>query len=684
MPRFFSISTGVVNTIPLDLDYNVSLILQCIREAVSQKANLLLLPELCISGYGCEDLFYSKSFLDLMPQYVSKIQESIPQDLVVAVGFPLYYEGQIYNGCALLTHEEILGITCKQHLARNGIHYEHRWFSPWPANEIRYLTNWLPQQKKDIPIGDLFYQIDDLRIGFEICEDSWVAHRPGIELYARNVDLILNPSASHFSIGKQEIRRNFVKDGSRAYCCVYAYTNLLGNEAGRAIYDGDTMIASNGKIIMHSERLSFKECATYNAIVDLDENRNNRIISSETLLTHDLNKVCVENFHFAKNTFLDHRITTNKLDQEIEEEVICRAVALGLWDFMRKTTTSGFALSLSGGADSALCASMIYFAQVQAIYTLGVEKYLEILNKSHLNPKSYDQHKYPTLQEYIQKEVMPLILITVYQGSKHSGEITFNAAKNLAECIGATHYSWSISDLVSGYEKIVNNILPEDQKLCWEHDDLTLQNIQARVRSPGIWMIANKFNKLLIATSNLSEASVGYCTMDGDTSGVLSPIGGISKSKILKINRYILDHGLTLQDTSELCQIPAISYIVNQQPTAELRPIEQTDENDLMPYPLLDEIRRLTQTLNLLPLDVMAYLLRGEFAQQFDFDQLRNYVIKYYRLYCRNQWKRERLAVSFHIEQDSADPKTFRRFPVLSSQLKAELKALAEADRSMF
>lgn len=323
---------------------------------------------------------------------------------------------------------------------------------------------------------------------------------------------------------------------------------------------------------------------------------------------------------------------------------------------------------------------MIYYAQVQAIYSLGHQNYLKVLSASRLNPAPYDEEKYKNYQEYIRREVMPLVLITLYQGSKHSGPVTFNAAQKLAECIGAKHYSWSISELVAGYEKLVNDILPEDQKLCWERDDLTLQNIQARVRSPGIWMLANKFNKLLVATSNLSEASVGYCTMDGDTSGVISPIGGISKSKILKINRFIMNEGLKLQDSADRCTIADISYVVNQQPTAELRPVEQTDENDLMPYPLLDEIRRLSQTLNLMPKDVLIHLTRGQFARTFSFEQLKAFVIKYYRLYCRNQWKRERLAVGFHIEQDSADPKTFRRFPVLSNQFEKQLEEIRNMD----
>lgn len=675
MPTFFSISTAVINTIPLDLEYNTNLICKCINEASEKKSNLLLFPELSITGYGCEDEFYVQSFINLVPLYVEKIIKTIPDNMVVAVGLPILYNGQLFNSSALLGKNKIYGFVCKQFLARTGIHYENRWFTPWPKNTVSEIKNWLPAISYNIPIGDLIFEIDGVKIGFEICEDSWVANRPGNHLCSRNVDIILNPSASHFAIGKQEIRRNFVKDGSRAFCCVYAYTNLLGNEAGRAIYDGDSIIASDGKIVLNAERLSFKESIVYNAIVDLSSNRNNRLISSENyiLSQNNIGNVVVSNIKFDLAN-LHFNGSKQILDLENEHEVACRAVALGMWDFMRKTSTSGFALSLSGGADSALCAAMVYYGQVQAAYSLGIEKYTEIINKCRLNIPKYDHLQ--SIKDYIKKYVMNEILVTLYQGSEHSGNVTYTAANELANSIGAKHFSWKISTIVKEFEKLVNEVLP-DSPLSWEKDDLALQNIQARTRSPGIWLIANKFNKLLIATSNLSEASVGYCTMDGDTSGVLSPIGGISKSRILKIIKYIMEQGLLLQDSNdEILQIPAMKYIVEQKPTAELRPIEQTDESDLMPYPLLDEIRRLTHTLNLWPKDVLTYLLDSDFGKTYSRDYLINSVKKFFRLWCRNQWKRERIAVSFHIELDSADPKTYRRFPVLSNQFIKQLEEL--------
>ncbi|MBQ8708480.1 MAG: NAD(+) synthase [Succinivibrionaceae bacterium] len=672
MTQFFTMSTGVINTTPLDIAGNRQLVMSSIRLAASAGSRLLLLPELCLTGYGCEDVFYVQSFLKEAMAALESVVREMPGGIAAAIGVPVLAGGQLYNGCALVSRGGIHGIALKQYLARTGIHYENRWFTPWKAGETCHLDDLFQDQRAPVPAGDICFDIGGVKIGFEICEDSWVAHRPGTGLYARGVDIILNPSASHFAIGKQAARRNFIQDGSRAFCCVYAYTNLLGNESGRAIYDGDSIIASCGQIIHQSSRLSFKTHQVHTVTVDLEANRNSRLLSSENICHPDQGLfVKVEGIRpsQAEEAVLS---SPAPLPEENPEQIACQAVALGMWDFMRKTRTGGFALSLSGGADSALCGMMAYYAMVLAAEHLGAAEFIASLKSCGISLVQSDSATLAA--DFVKREVMPKVLITLYQGSEHSGEVTRKAAEELAKGIGARHYEWKITSLVNEYQRLVNDLLPEGDKLSWEKDDATLQNIQARARSPGIWMLANRFNKLLVATSNLSEASVGYCTMDGDTSGVLSPIAGISKSRILKINRYIMEHGL--ETPCGLLKIPEVEGIVQQAPTAELRPVEQTDESDLMPYPLLDEIRRLTQTLNLWPKDVLTYLKNGPFGRDHDTAYLVNALKKYYRLYCRNQWKRERFAVGFHIEGDSADPKSFRRFPVLSSQMRQQLEEL--------
>jgi NAD+ synthase (glutamine-hydrolysing) len=176
-------------------------------------------------------------------------------------------------------------------------------------------------------------------------------------------------------------------------------------------------------------------------------------------------------------------------------------------------------------------------------------------------------------------------------------------------------------------------------------------------------MIANAEGKILLATSNRSEAAVGYATMDGDTSGGLSPLGGIDKAFLLE----------WLQEMEK--EIPELRYVNNQKPTAELKPEEydQTDESDLMPYEVLDLIEKRAIRDKLSPVEIFEWF---QYNTEHEAVKLVEWIERFFRLWCRNQWKRERYAPSFHLDDENLDPKTWCRFPILSSGFEEELEAL--------
>lgn len=233
---------------------------------------------------------------------------------------------------------------------------------------------------------------------------------------------------------------------------------------------------------------------------------------------------------------------------------------------------------------------------------------------------------------------------------------------------------------MQGYVDRVSGAL--GRALNWEHDDLALQNIQARARAPGVWMIANVLNALLLVTSNRSEAAVGYCTMDEDTSGSICPIGGIDKHFLRGwldwMSRY-RSNALQSPVTPTVPPVSELSYILNQAPTAELRPQAegQTDEKDLMPYLVLDTIERCAIRDKKSPREVYI-TLRAHYTEQFSREELLSWVTKFFRLWARNQWKRERLALSFHVDDEDLDPRAWCRFPVLNSGFEIELTDLKE------
>jgi NAD+ synthase (glutamine-hydrolysing) len=237
--------------------------------------------------------------------------------------------------------------------------------------------------------------------------------------------------------------------------------------------------------------------------------------------------------------------------------------------------------------------------------------------------------------------------------------------------IGARHLELDVDAQVAGYISMIEGAI--GRKLEWETDDIALQNIQARSRAPSVWLLANIAGALLLSTSNRSEAAVGYATMDGDTAGGLAPIAGIDKAYL---RRWLV--WLEQQGPQGFGPVPSLSAVNAQAPTAELRPASerQTDEGDLMPYDLLDAIERAAIRDKRGPLEVFE--LMSVLFSQYEAAQLLIWVERFFRLFSRNQWKRERYAPSFHLDDENLDPKTWCRFPILSGGFERELKQLRQ------
>jgi len=317
-------------------------------------------------------------------------------------------------------------------------------------------------------------------------------------------------------------------------------------------------------------------------------------------------------------------------------------------------------VSLSGGADSSAVVTMIWLMVELGVAELSREAFLEKL--SHIDGLSNAQSN---------ADIIGRLLACVYQATRNSGEVTHHAAETIANAVGAEFLEWNIDAMVDGYIDTVSQAV--GRELTWKHDDVALQNIQARARGPGAWLLANLRGALLLSTSNRSEAAVGYATMDGDTCGGLAPITGIDKA-------YLLEWLKWMETTGPLGSEPLTSLAVvnKQQPTAELRPPgeNQTDEGDLMPYVVLDAIERAAIRDKRMPVDVWQAMC-AKFPAH-DAQQIGAWVERFFRLWCRNQWKRERYAPSFHLDDENLDPKTWCRFPILSGGFERELAELRE------
>jgi NAD+ synthase (glutamine-hydrolysing) len=692
------LAAATVNQTPMAWRSNAAHLRDALGAARDAGADILCLPELAITGYGCEDMFFSAG---IQATALDVLQELVPatQGLFTCFGLPVFHEGSVYNAVAVVCDGELLGLVAKQHLAGDGIHYEPRWFRRWPAGIVRNVE----VGGREYPLGDLLYEVDGVRIGFEICRDAWVADRTGAKLAQRGADVLLNPSASHFAFAKQQIRERFVLEGSRAFCVSYAYANLLGNEAGRSIYDGGTLIASGGKMLMRGPRFSFADWLLTTAVIDVESARRQKAESfldaaprpaledEENLVTADFRfeplESTVASVPPTGTVAMQSSVANGSEIVHIpghpnwetgprqKEEEFARSVALALFDYLRKSRSQGAVVSLSGGADSTTVSLLVYLFVQLAARELGFEtlagklshiaaiKNLIWSNATVANDRSQFNDRC--------RQIVRHLLTCVYQSTRNSGGQTLNSANTVAEAVGAAFLKWDVDAMVDAYVRTVSTAT--GRELTWDHDDVALQNIQARARGPSAWLLANIRNALLLTTSNRSEAAVGYATMDGDTCGGLAPIGGIDKAFLLDWLKWMETEG-----PAGIGPMPALAVVTGLRPTAELRPAseDQTDEADLMPYRVLDAIERAAIRDKLLPIDVFE-VVRPRFSQ-YSATQMGVWVERFFQLWCRNQWKRERYAPSFHLDDENLDPKSWCRFPILNSGFERELEALRE------
>jgi NAD+ synthase (glutamine-hydrolysing) len=652
------VAGATLNQTPLDFDGNARRIKAMLAAAREAGVELLVLPELCITGYGCEDAFFGLATAAAAERVLAELLPET-RGITVVIGLPHYHHGAMYNCGAVVQDGRLLGLNAKRVLPREGVHYEARWFKPWPFGTV--VQTRLCGER--VPMGDVRYRLGDVGVAIEICEEAWDA-APASIAHADAVDIVLNPSASHFALGKYARRETLVTNTSRALQVVYVYANLVGNEAGRIIYDGGVLVAQAGDVIGRGPRFGYGD-GTLTA-VDIDPAAARRA----KLRTKPVRDSMPGDVELGEIEGDDPRAIAAGAKRSgatavprpktlaaaaaaapyvpmTRNEEFLAAETLGLFDYMRKTRAKGYVVSLSGGVDSATTAVLVGHMLAEAVQAFGMQGAMARLGLAGAAPSDV-------------RALVGRCLTCVYQRTVNSGKATESAAAGVAAAIGADYHAIDVQPAVDLYVGAAAAAL--GRPLTWEQDDIALQNVQARARAPFAWLVANVRQAILLTTSNRSEAAVGYATMDGDTAGGLAPLGGIDK----RFLREWLRWAETACRTG-LGPLPALGAVNSMPPTAELRPGHhgQTDETDLMPYVVLERIERLIVRDRQAPDDALQ-LLAVDFPEIAAAD-LKAYLAKFLKLWSQSQWKRERLAPAFHLDDMSVDPKTWCRFPIVSA-----------------
>lgn len=653
---------------------NVRRIRAAIGEARARGARLLVLPEMCLPGYSLGDRLMMRDTID---RSWAGLCDLLPDTsgMVVMVGLPVRHRDVLYNAVAVLADGVLVGLVPKENLATGDVQYENRWFSGWPRGHVERFR---VDEHRTVPIGTLLFEATGLgRFAVEVCEDGWKGSRPG-SLYALcGAHLVANPSASWFVLGKHRVRRQMVEQLSREDHVVYVYTSLLGCDATRLVFDGSVFVAQDGETLAEGDRFRFdEEVHVVDRVVDLaglerlrmEEGSWRQQVEAMQRGAHGrLPEVVPVPGDFSSDEAppgvgpywlagteqgaIDPSLTWLNESGTLERTIQARdiphlelelALCMGLREYTSKCGIPGYVVALSGGRDSAMVATLV----ARSI--------------------RYDK---PHLGDDALRAEVGRALVCAYMATDHSSDGTRDAAHGLAAELGATFHEVGIQPAVDQHVTLAKSLTGVE--LSWDDPahDITLQNVQARLRGSMIWMVANLRGYLLLSTSNKSEAAVGYATMDGDTSGGLSPIADVPKSLVQVWLAWAARfHGIDALE--KVAAIPA---------TAELRPPEQsqTDEADLMPFDVLDQLIFHFVQRGQAPVEMFRTLWPTMSARyQSDPRAFAVDIRRFVQMFCSAQWKRERFAISFRVAAFDLDPKTGFRFPPVQAPFTAELEAL--------
>jgi NAD+ synthase (glutamine-hydrolysing) len=497
-----------INSVVGDVDGNAAKVVAWMERAREANADLVLFPELVVTGYPPEDLLLRPGFIRAARRAVEGIAKAT-HGVTVLVGAP-HLDADLFNACFVLAHGEIRCIYRKRYLPNYGVFDEDRYFAPGYDNFL--------------------LRFGDVLVGPTICEDIWQPGPPATDLALAGAQLIANISASPFHVGKDREREEMLKVRATDNSCFVALCNAVGGQ-DELIFDGHSVVLDDeGEVLARAA--GFEEELL---VVDLDPvaavGRRLRDVRRRALARERVEVTATE-FELApprEQTEPAHPELAPQLD---DLEQMRLALELGLHDYVKKNGFGDVVIGISGGIDSALTAAL-------CVEALGPER--------------------------VHGVSMP---------SRYSSEGTRGDAQRLAESLGIDFRELPIEPMVEAY----NAALAET--FAGRDNDLTEENLQARIRGTMLMALSNKFGWLVIATGNKSELSVGYSTLYGDLAGGFALIKDVYKTDVFRLSKWLNERaGRDLIPTS----------IIDRAPSAELR-ADQLDEDSLPPYPKLDKV----------------------------------------------------------------------------------------------
>lgn len=600
--------------------FNTESILKAIREAENNGAELIALPELCITGYTCGDLFCQSTLLKEAITALAYIKEaSLTLNIMISVGLPLEYNGKLYNCAAMLYRGSLLGIVPKTYLPNYNEFYEKRWFTPAPEQTVS--INLLGQE---VPFGTkLLFKAKEyshIVLGMEICEDVWSPIPPSCYHAQAGAVIIANLSAGNEITGKASYRRALVQNQSARLICGYIYACAgQGESTTDVVFSGHNLICENGIILSEGKR--FKNGIIY-ADIDVDrlisERRRNTSFETKTE-----GYTTVEFDFHPNNGDLDRYIDPHPFvpaDSACREER-CREImdiqALGLKKRIEHIGAKNVVIGISGGLDSTLA----LIITSRAFELAGLDK------------KG---------------------IITVTMPCFGTTERTHSNAVTLCKALGTTFMEVNIAPAVmQHFSDIGQN--PDQHNLTYE-------NSQARERTQVLMDLAGKYNGFVVGTGDLSESALGWATYNGDHMSMYGVNCSIPKTLVKYLIKYAADY-----TENEVLKY-VLEDILDTPVSPELLPpdengnIAQITEDVVGPYELHDFFLYNMMRLAFPP-EKIYFLAKAAFKGKYDNETILKWLKNFYRRFFTQQFKRSCMPDGPKVGSVSLSPRGDWRMP---------------------
>lgn len=617
---FITVATATPQVAVADCEANARAILACINEMAAAHAKVMVLPELCITGYTCSDLFWQTKLLDEAEAALSVIAEGSRQvDALIAVGMPLRVAGKLLNVAAILCRGKVLGFVPKVNLPAYNEFYEIRHFTSGSAD-----MGTVQLGGEEIPVGtNLLFSCEnvvDLCVAAEICEDLWVPNPPSVQHALAGASVICNLSASDEMVGKGSYRRDLVAGQSARLVCAYLYATAgEGESTTDLVFGGQNLIAENGTVLAESGTF---ENEINVATIDVqrlasERRRMSTFPAAESKEYREISFALVEEETKLARFFDADPFVPSNADQLSDRcEEILNIQALGLKKRLAHTHAKSAVVGISGGLDSTLA----LLVTARAFDMLGLPR------------------------KGIVAVTMPGFGTT---------DRTYNNAVAMIKSLGATFKEVPIAKAVMQHFADI------------DHDasihDVTYENSQARERTQILMDIANQANGFVIGTGDLSELALGWATYNGDHMSMYAVNASVPKTLV----RHLVRH---YADTSADEVLAGVLYDVLDTPVSpELLPpedgaISQKTEDLVGPYELHDFF--LYQMLRMCFPPAKIYRVAKEaFAGRYSNETILKWLRTFYWRFFSQQFKRSCLPDGPKVGSVAVSPRGDLRMP---------------------